>query len=88
MSTNEKNANEVIEELESENALLWELNEELLAALMNCCAECCNDSTERCAFYNKDGEMCRMAQNGTCDTWMTFCKATGHDPATPWEVSK
>lgn len=61
---------------------------ELLAELMNYCAECCGNGSERCAFYNKNVDMCRMAQNGTCDTWMTICRATGHDPATPWEVKK
>ena len=88
MSTNEKIANEVIEELEAENARLRELNEELQAELMNYCAECKGYGAERCPFYNKDGEMCRMAQNGTCDTWMTICLATGHDPAMPWEGEK
>ena len=88
MITNEKTANEVIEELEAENARLRKRDEELLDELMNYCAECMGDGADRCPYYNKDGDMCRMAQDGTCDTWMTICKATGHDPATPWEVSK
>ena len=61
---------------------------DMLDELMKDCAECKGDGAERCPYYNKDGEMCRMASNGTCDTWMTICKATGHDPATPWEVEK
>jgi len=61
---------------------------ELLDELMNYCAECKGDGAERCPYYSKDGDMCRMAQDGTCDTWMTICKAAGHDPATPWEVRK
>lgn len=75
-------------EVAEANARLIAAAPELLDELMNYCAECCGNGTERCPFYNKDGEMCRMAQNGTCDTWMLICKATGHDPATPWEVTK
>ena len=88
MNTNKKTANKTIEELEAENQRLRKLNAELLAELMNYCAECKGSGAERCPFYNKDGEMCRMAQNGTCDTWMTICLATGHDPAMPWEGEK
>ena len=88
MSNNKKTANEIIEELEQENERLRKLNAELLAELMNYCAECKGDDAERCHYYNKDGDMCRMAQDGTCDTWMTICNATGRDPATPWEVTK
>ena len=61
---------------------------DMLDELMNYCAECNGDGAERCPYYSKDGDMCRMAQDGTCGTWMTICLATGHDPATPWEVTK
>lgn len=74
--------------LAKENERCRKLNEELLAELMNYCSECCGNGSERCAFYNKDGDMCRMAWYLTCGTWMTICRATGHDPVTPWEVKK
>ena len=61
---------------------------DMLDELMNYCAECNGDGTERCPCYNNDGDMCRIARKGTCYTWMTVCKATGHDPATPWEATK
>ena len=70
------------------NARLIAAAPDMLDELMNYCAECNGDGAERCPFYNKDGDMCRVASNGTCNTWMTICKATGHDPATPWEVKK
>jgi hypothetical protein len=75
-------------EVAEANARLIAAAPDMLAELMNYCAECCGNGSERCAFYDKSGDMCRMAQNGTCDTWMTICRATGHDPATPWEVTK
>ena len=75
-------------EVAEANARIIAAAPDMLAELMNYCAECCGNGAERCAFYNKNGDMCRMAQNGTCDTWMTICRATGHDPATPWEVKK
>ena len=68
------------------NARLIAAAPEMLDELMNYCAECNGGDDERCPYYNKDGDMCRMAQDGTCGTWMTICKAAGHDPATPWEV--
>lgn len=71
---------------EEANARLIAAAPDMLDELMNYCAECMGNGADRCPFYNKDGEMCRMASNGTCDTWMTICLATGHDPATPWEV--
>ena len=61
---------------------------DMLDELMNYCAECNGAGGERCPYYNKDGDMCRMAQDGTCDTWMVICKATGHDTTMPWEVTK
>ena len=88
MTPNEKLSAQVIADLEHENARLRKRDAELLAELMNYCAECKGDGAERCPYYSKDGDMCRMASNGTCDTWMTICNATGRDPATPWEVRK
>lgn len=76
------------ERMLTENSRLRKLNAELLAELMNYCAECCGNGSERCAFYNKNGDMCRMAWYGTCVTWKTICRATGHDPETPWEAKK
>ncbi len=70
------------------NADLIAAAPDMLDELMNYCAECMGDGAERCPYYNKDGDMCRMAQDGTCGTWMTICLATGHNPATPWEVEK
>ncbi len=70
------------------NARLIAAAPDMLVELMNYCAECMGNGADRCPYYNKDGDMCRMAQDGTCDTWMTICKVTGHDPATPWEAEK
>ena len=70
------------------NARLIAAAPELLAELMNYCAECCGNGAERCPDYNVSGDMCRWAKSGKCGTWITICKATGHDPATPWEVTK
>ncbi len=73
-------------EVAEANARLIAAAPELLDELMNYCAECCGNGAERCPYYSISGDMCSRAKNGTCDTWMTICKATGHDPATSWEV--
>ena len=80
--------NRLPDEEQEENARLIAAAPYMLAELMNHCAECRGNGSERCASYDKNGDMCRMAQDETCDTWMAICWATGHDPAEPWEVTK
>jgi len=78
MSTNEKMANEIIEELEAENARLWKLNAEMLDALETLLSECERvdyKPTQPLRFLSYDPDVIRKAFNA-------IRKAEGNEEAT------